>query len=126
MKIVGSKLKVLVVDDEPLIVWGIASFLRESMAVKTVGSAEAAIEEIETKKYDLCLMDFNLPGITGLEAMKIINERSPSTKVAIMSGSLMDEVLMAQIQDHAFAYIEKPFDLKDISCVAERAAVAVN
>ena len=71
-------------------------------------------------------MDFNLPGITGLEAMKIINERSPNTKVAIMSGSLMDEVLRAQIQDHAFAYIEKPFDLKDISCVAERAAVAVN
>ena len=65
MKIVGSKLRVLVVDDEPLIVWGIASFLRESMAVKTVESAEAAIEEIETNKYDLCLMDFNLPGITG-------------------------------------------------------------
>ena len=76
-------------------------------------------------EYDLCFLDVILPGMTGLEAMKIINERSPHTKVAIMSGSSLYEAIKGQIEELAFAFIEKPFGLSHIREVAERAAAAL-
>jgi len=126
MKKDGTTLRVLVVDEEPLILLGISRFLAKSAMVKTVATAEEALDEIGAQHYDLCFLDFNLPGMTGLDAMKIINERSPNMKVAIMSGSFMDEALKEQIEDLAYAFIEKPFELSHIIGVAERAAVALN
>ena len=62
--------------------------LRKSAEVKTVGSAEEALSEIGAHHYDLCFLDYMLPGMNGLEAMIIINKRSAHTKVAIMTGKL--------------------------------------
>jgi len=126
MKKNGTILRILIVDDEPLIIWGISRFLQKSAVVNSAATAEEALDAIGGRQYDLCIIDFNLPGMTGLEAMKIINERSPNTKVAIMSGSVIDEVMKEQIKDHAYAFIEKPFDLSSLQGVVERAAVALN
>ncbi|MBW2470454.1 MAG: response regulator [Deltaproteobacteria bacterium] len=52
--------------------------------VKTVSSAEEALDAIKEQHYDLCFLDVILPGMTGLDAMKIINELSPNTEVAII------------------------------------------
>jgi len=120
----GRILRILVVDDEPLILWGISKFLAEISEVKTVATAEQALDEIKRQDYDLCFLDYNLPGMKGLEAMKIMNVQTPNTKVAIMSGSFMDEALKRQIDAIAFAFIEKPFDLSKIREVAERVANA--
>ncbi len=126
MKKNGTTLRVLIVDDEPLILWGISKFLEKSAMVKTLATAEEALDEIEAQHYDLCFLDIILPGMTGLDALKIINELSPNTKVAIMSGSFMDEAMKGQIENLAYAFIEKPFDLSHIRGIAERAAVALN
>jgi DNA-binding NtrC family response regulator len=126
MKKNGTTLRVLIVDDEPLILWGLSRFFKKIAMVKTVFTAEEAFNEIGAQHYDLCLLDVILPEVTGLEAMKIINERSPNTKVAIMSGSFIDEDMIEQIKDIAYAFIEKPFDLSYIKGVAEITTVALN
>ena len=82
-----TALRVLFVDDEPLILHIISRFLNRSVMAKTVTSAEEALDEIVAQHYDLCFLDIILPGMTGLDAMKIINELSPTTKVALMTGS---------------------------------------
>jgi len=120
-----KNLRVLVVDDEPLILYGIARFLYGKAVVKTVASAEEAIDEIVAQQYDLCFLDIMLPGMTGLDAMKIINELSPTTKVAIMTGNALDEAMKMQIEDAAYAFIEKPFSLSHIKEVAERVAALI-
>ena len=84
----SSPLRILIVDDEPLIRDGLCRFLDKESSVMTVGSAEEALEEIRAQHYDLCFLDVILPGMNGVEAMKIIKELSPSTKVAIMSGAI--------------------------------------
>ena len=119
-------LRVLVVDDEPLILYGISRFLYGRAVTKTANTAEEAIDEIVAQQYDLCFLDINLPGMTGLDAMKIINELSPTTKVAIMTGNALDEAMKMQIEDTAYAFIEKPFSLSHIKEVTERAAVTLN
>ena len=119
-----TTLRVLVVDDEPLILYCISRFLNRSGMVKTVAlaSAEEAIDEIVAQQYDLCFLDINLPGMTGLDAMKIINELSPITKVAIMTGNLLDEAMKMHIEDTAYAFIEKPFSLSHIRGVTDKVA----
>ena len=94
--------------------------------VKAVASAEEAIDEIMAQHYDLCFLDITLPGMTGLDALKIIKELSPITKVAIMTGTLLNEAMNKQVEDFAYTIIEKPFSLSDIEEVAERVAVALN
>jgi len=119
-------LQVLVVDDEPLILMSISRFLKKIALVKTVSTAEKALDAIKEKHYALCFLDVNLPGMNGLDAMKIINELSPNTKVAIMTGNLLDEAMKKQVDDYAYTFIEKPFALSDIEGVAERVAGALN
>jgi DNA-binding NtrC family response regulator len=93
--------------------------------VKTVASAEEAIDEIVAQHYDLCFLDITLPGMTGLDALKIIKELSPITKVAIMTGNHLDEAMTRQIDEAAYAFIEKPFELLHIKEVVDRVAATL-
>jgi len=119
-------LRVLVVDDEPLILMSISRFLNKIALVKEVSSAEEALDAIGEQHYDLCFLDVKLPGMTGLDAMKIIKELSPNTKVAIMTGNILDEAMKKKVDDYAYTFIEKPFALSNIEDVAERVANALN
>ena len=121
----GKLLRVLVVDDEPLIREVLCRFLDKNSSAMTVGSAEEALEEIRTQHYDLCFLDVILPGMNGMEAIKIIKELSPSTKVAIMSGGYLCEDMKRQIAESALEFIEKPFDLSRIREIANRVATAL-
>ena len=119
-------LRILVVDDNSLILMSLSRFLKKIALVKAASTAEEALEAIEEQHYDLCFLDFILPGMTGLDAMKIINEQFPNTKVAIMTGTLLNKALKKQVDDYAYTFIEKPFALSDIEGVVERATVALN
>ena len=118
-------LRVLVCDDEPLIIMSISRFLKKIALVKTVPTAEEALDAIEEQHYDLCFLDITLPGMTGLDAMKIITELSPITKVAIMTGNLLDEAMKMHIEDTAYAFIEKPFSLSHIRGVTDKVAAGL-
>jgi DNA-binding NtrC family response regulator len=117
-----TALRVLFVDDEPLILHILSRFLNQSAVVKAVTSAEEALNEIVEQHYDLCFLDISLPGMTGLDAMKIIKELSPTTKVALMTGAHMNEAMERKIEDTAYAFIQKPFELIQIKEVVDRVA----
>ena len=119
-------LRILVVDDNSLILTSISRFLKKKALVKTVSTAEEALDAIKEQHYDLCFLDVILPGMTGLEAMEVINELSPNTKVTIMTATLLNEAMKEQVDDYAYTFIEKPFALSDIEGAVERATVALN
>jgi len=119
-------IRILVVDDNPLILISMSRFLKKISLVKTVSTAEEALDVIKEQHYDLCFLDVTLPGMTGLDAMKLIKELSPNTKVAIMTGTLLDEAMREQVDDYAYTFLEKPFALSDIEGVAKRATIALN
>jgi len=120
MGIDDTPLRVLVVDDEPIIQLVFSLLFRKGADVKTVSSAEEAIGEVEAQFYDLCFLDIILPGMNGLDAMKIINKLSPKTKVTIMTGGELDEAMKAQIDAHADEFVEKPFTLQRIKEIASQ------
>lgn len=114
--------KVLVVDDEPLILYGLSKALEnENVEVTTAATAKEAIEKVGSSFYNLCFLDICLPDLNGLEVMKKIQELSPHTKVAIMTAGQISEDMKRTIEEKAYLFIAKPFDLFQIRTTVKRA-----
>jgi len=81
--------RVLVVDDEPLVAQALQAFLEdEGMAVTVVGDAEQATARVERGEvYDVCVMDLRLPGMNGGSAIRVLHELLPSLQYVIYTGS---------------------------------------
>ncbi len=104
------KVKILVVDDE-LSMREFMSILleREGYDVQTAASAEAALCLIETGLVDLVLSDVNMPGLTGIELLARIKERSPDTAVLMITAFSSAEHAVEAMKLGAYDYICKPF-----------------
>ena len=103
--------RVLVVDDEKLIVKGIRfSLEQEGMEVDCAYDGEEALEKAKTKEYDMILLDIMLPKLTGLEVCQQIREFSSVPIIMLTAkGEDMDKIL--GLEYGADDYITKPFKL---------------
>ena len=81
--------RVLLVDDEPLVVRNVKAFLEdEGMEVDGVGSAEEALARVrEGAAYDVCIMDLRLPGMDGNLAVHTLHRLQPALRFIIHTGS---------------------------------------
>ena len=103
--------RVLVVDDEDA-VRGVLEMLlsRRGHQHQTVQTGEAAVDAVRAQRFDLVITDKNLPGISGLDVLREVKQRSPDTDVILMTGySSMDSAIDA-LNLGAAGYLEKPFD----------------
>jgi HlyD family secretion protein len=91
-------IRILLVDDQFIIRQGLQAILQSKPDLKVVGTASdgnSAIEQIETLKPDIVLMDLEMPGMNGITATQKIREMFPQTKVLILS-SHEDKAYVAQ------------------------------
>ncbi|MFZ5996376.1 MAG: response regulator [Nitrospirota bacterium] len=113
---------ILIVDDESLILYGLAKSLHDGLTtVATAASGEAALREVSSHPYDLCFLDIHLPDANGVDLMRQIKEISPRTKIAIMTGRQLDDTAKREIEKNAYCFIAKPFDLSQIKAIAKQA-----
>ena len=116
---------ILVVDDNQLILYGLAKALQsDALAVETASTAHKALKKLSFCAYDLCLLDINLPDLSGLELMKMIRDVYPRTKIIVMTASNLDspelsENINAAISNGACHFIAKPFNLYEITDVVK-------
>ena len=106
--------KVLVVDDEKLIVKGIRfSLEQDGMEVDCTYDGEEAVEKAKEKKYDIILLDLMLPKMDGLEVCQQIREFSNVPIVMLTAkGEDMDKIL--GLEYGADDYITKPFNILEV------------
>ena len=106
--------KVLVVDDEKLIVKGIRfSLEQDGMEVDCAYDGEEALEKIKDKEYDIVLLDVMLPKLTGFEVCQQVREFSSVPIVMLTAkGEDMDKSL--GLEDGADDYITKPFNILEV------------
>lgn len=114
--------KLLVVDDEPSICWGIQR-LGESLGhqVLTASTAEAGIELAATERPDVVIMDVRLPGMDGLSAIDQLRLRLGSAPIIVITAYGDLQTAVTAVQKGAFEYLVKPFDLDQVEQVLERA-----
>ena len=85
-KTLGRQARVLIADDEPEIRNVLYDLLSPAYDCSAVGSAEEALARLRERGYDLVISDIMMGGMSGLEMIPRVLERSPDTVVIMISG----------------------------------------
>jgi|SRR5579862_1820038 len=124
MQLQSSPLRVLVVDDEPLMCWSLAETLGEYGATVTkAGSGAAAVRTLceALAPVDVVLLDYTLPDVHQLSLLSTIRRLSPATRVILMSAHMTPEIASTALALGAFAVVNKPIDMHDVPALIQRA-----
>lgn len=107
--------KILIVDDDVSVSRSLAMLLREEgyCVDNTSDSGEGALL-IEKNGYDVCLFDYKMKGLSGIELLKMVKNKNPRCAVFIMSGTLDIDTLSADenVVRLVASIISKPFDIE--------------
>lgn len=110
-----EKTKVLVVDDDRRMVKTICDILKvKGYEVDEAYTGEDALEKVKSGRADCVLMDIKMPGINGVEALKMIKGMSPHLPVVLMSAYTTEELEDEAKQHGAYAVLTKPLDISSI------------
>jgi len=113
--------RVLIVEDDPDVLAVMVGVLEEAYQVETAQDGETALRIIGSAPIDVVLTDMRMPGLGGLEVLAVVQSRSPSTAVVMMTGYASVPDAVAAMKLGAFDYIEKPLESGEISRVVARA-----
>ena len=101
---------ILVVDDEPLVCQQLERlFTHSGYAVTIAPTAEKALERLENGDIDLVVTDIRLPGMSGVELTKRIQEKSSDVPVIVITGYADIETAVEVLKLGASDYVNKPF-----------------
>ena len=103
-------MRILIVDDEK----NIRTTLLHSLSgcqheTETAITGEEALEKITQQFYDLLILDLKLPGIGGLELIRVIRQKSPDSKIVVISAHATVEMAVEAMKMGVVDFIEKPF-----------------
>jgi len=115
-------IRVLVVDDDRIIVDSLAEFLKlEGCKPAPAGAFAEALASMDREPADVIIADINLPGGTGFELLHVIRRRWPDAVVIMMTGYGTIESAVEAIKMGAFDYLTKPIDDAELRVCVERA-----
>lgn len=102
--------EIMVVDDDQDLRESVAEVLREAgFAVTEASRGEEALEHLAHQNFDLILLDLIMPGLSGLELMGRIREKSPRMPVIMITAFASVDNAVAAMRQGASDYITKPF-----------------
>lgn len=105
-----TRIRVLVVDDHPMMREGIASTLRAQPDMEFVGEAsngQEAIEQFRALRPDVALLDLNMPQVDGLHALTSIREEFPSARIVVLTTYKGDVLAQRALRAGACGYLLK-------------------
>ena len=114
--------KLLVVDDEESICWGIVCLgERLGYQVLAASTAEQAIPMAEDARPDLIVLDVRLPGMDGLSAIDALREQTGDAPIIVITAHGDLQTAVDAVRKGAFDYVTKPFGLDQMERVLARA-----
>lgn len=117
-------IKILLVDDHTLFRSGIKLLLQRNPEFEVIGEAADGLEGVKRAKQlkpDVVLMDLNMPGLSGLEAMQLIVQDLPQTVVLMLTVSEAAEDLGAALKNGASGYLLKNIEAEYLTGAIKRA-----
>jgi DNA-binding NarL/FixJ family response regulator len=110
-------IKILIVDDHPLILEGIKALLTDNDTITVVGTASNAFDAIAFLKensIDIAFLDINLPDISGIELCKKIKDEFPNVRCIALSTFSERSYISRMIQNGAMGYLLKNSSKEEI------------
>ena len=106
----GQRIRVFCVDDHRVMLEGLALLIGRQADMEVVGSAtngEQAIDLVARMKPDVTLMDLQLPGVSGLDAIRKIRQADPHARIVVLTMYQGDEDIYRALEAGAATYLLK-------------------
>jgi two-component system response regulator HydG len=119
--------RVLVVDDDSALRLTVSSaFAERNYEVEQAADGEEAVNKVMSTKYDLVLLDVNMPRMSGLEALKQIKAYDNSIICIILTAYSNVKDAVEAVRQGAYNYLEKPIKSDDLVALVDRALKATS
>jgi DNA-binding NarL/FixJ family response regulator len=124
MSMAPEQLRVVLVDDHPVYREGLAKLLRESGVdvVAQAGNGADALSLVAEKAPDVVVMDLNMPGMSGVDVTRKLVERTPASRVLVVSVSAQEEDVTEAILAGASGYVLKDGPVEEVVAGIQAAA----
>jgi len=114
--------RILVVDDEPMIVSLLSTILREKgWDVSEARSGTDGIDQLDRARFDVILTDLVMPGDSGIDLLRAAKEIHPDVEVILMTGYATADTAIEAMRNGAFHYIMKPLKTEEVLHLVEKA-----
>lgn len=118
----SDNISILIVDDDENFSKMISRELELSdYAVTCVTTGEEAIEQVRKTYFDIVLLDFKLPGMDGIDAIKVIKEENPHIEILMLTGHGTIDSAIASMKLGAYDYLTKPCRFDELENVLQKA-----
>jgi len=121
----SAPLKILAVDDEPSIAQSMRFiFSRPLYELSSALDGETALARMadDPQPFDIVITDSNMPGVSGVELVRMLRERQFTGKIVVLSAHLSTDVRAAYEAMQVDALIEKPFSVKALRAKLDQLA----
>jgi two-component system response regulator AtoC len=121
----NSNARILIVDDDPALGLVLEALVRQAgFATTLVPSGEAALNTVEQHAFDAILSDVKMPGIDGLELLRLLSERRPDIPVVLLTAHGTVPLAVEAMKRGAADFLLKPFDRDEILFVLRKVLAA--
>ena len=117
-------MRILVVEDEAGVAEVLSGLLGQlGHTAEVAGGGQEALERVEAFSYDLLIVDFKMPGMSGRRLWEALRDRgSPlARRLAFMSGNARSPELVELVREAASLTLPKPFTFEDVSALLREA-----
>ncbi len=112
-------MKILFLEDDPVISDIVLDFLSESYDVKHCFNSQEALQSAEEESYDLYIFDINVPGTSGIELLRSLRSFNDLTPAIFMTAYQEVSYLSKGFDAGANDFIRKPFELEELQARIE-------
>src|SRR3974390_2447736 len=117
-----AKIKILIVDDERGLCAGVQEALkREGYVVDATTDPQAALRLTQDRLFNLVISDIKMPGLSGLDLLVSVRERSRDTLFILMTACGTVESAVEAMKQGAYDYLPKPIDMKRLRALVQKA-----
>ncbi|GAM11480.1 acetoacetate metabolism regulatory protein AtoC [Geobacter sp. OR-1] len=114
--------KILIVEDEkPLRELLEIELVRSGYKVESAADGESGLEKYRQEAYNLVLLDMKMPGMDGVEVLKLMRAESTLPEIVVFTGHGTIETAVECIKQGAYDYLTKPVKLDELEMVIEKA-----
>ncbi len=114
-------LSVLIIEDEAVLAKNIATYLRRlNHEVKLAENGELGLNLVEAERPDVVILDYNLPGMNGLELVRKIQAIDSTIKTIMATGQGSEQLAVDAMKAGAYDYLTKPLVLGKLKVVLDK------
>jgi len=116
---------VMVLDDEPIVCNRLKPVLeKEGFAVEVYTESAKALERLRDKQFSVLVTDMKMSGASGMDVLRYVKETAPATQVIVITGYATIETNYEAQALGALHFIAKPFKMKDLAKLVNKASKA--